>query len=315
MLKRVVKRFMGQKVNPVGFRLKVIPKISFYRFINPHFRMRNLRGWEFCLQPSWICRDFGRMHQEHWLLIKKIGECLFKTSFFMNRCIVKRSSSGVVVDIYALPKSSLLNFSESADVKVKWSVRGASLFADSFSYKRAVLSLLGSLSRQIPVEVTSGVPICFRLHHYSGFIQRSSTSLVLLERVLYIKGNSPFRSDFVRVLFLCTQTPSSGLLASFLVDVLDNIPKRQAFKQRTAVSFVTDSFDVALGALSFTSVRLGGVCVQVKGRLNGVDMSQRLFFRSGVIPLHTQTLPVDYSFREALTFYGVYGVKVWFSYK
>jgi hypothetical protein len=306
---------MGQKVNPVGFRLKVVPKILSCRVINPHFRMQDLRGWDSYLQPSWICRDFGRMHQEHWLLIKKVGECLFKTSFFMNRCIVKRTSSRLVVDIYALPKSSLLNFSESVDLKVKWSVRGVSLVGDSSSYKKAILSLLDSLSHQMPREVTSGVPICFRLHHYSAFLKQSSGPLAVLDRVLHVKGNSLFRADFVRVLFLCTQTPSSGLLAGFLVDVLGNIPKRQSFKQRTAVSFVTDSFAVALDILPLTSVRLCGVCVQVKGRLNGVDMSQRLFFRTGVMPLHTQTLPVDYSFREALTFYGIYGVKVWFSYK
>ena len=41
------------------------------------------------------------------------------------------------------------------------------------------------------------------------------------------------------------------------------------------------------------------------------DMSRTEWFREGRVPLHTLRAHVDYGFAEALTTYGITGVKVW----
>ena len=56
---------------------------------------------------------------------------------------------------------------------------------------------------------------------------------------------------------------------------------------------------------------VGGIKVSCAGRLGGADMSRTEWFREGRVPLHTLRAHVDYGFAEALTTYGITGVKVW----
>jgi len=54
-----------------------------------------------------------------------------------------------------------------------------------------------------------------------------------------------------------------------------------------------------------------GVKIQVSGRIDGKDMSRQMTQRSGRVPLSTLSARIDYGFSEAMTTYGVLGVKVW----
>ena len=59
--------------------------------------------------------------------------------------------------------------------------------------------------------------------------------------------------------------------------------------------------------------RLGaqGVKVMVAGRLGGSEIARTEWYREGRVPLHTLRADIDYGFAEALTTYGIIGVKVW----
>ena len=61
------------------------------------------------------------------------------------------------------------------------------------------------------------------------------------------------------------------------------------------------------------TMRIGaeGVKVKVAGRLNGAEIARNEWYREGRVPLHTLRADVDYGFAEALTTYGILGVKVW----
>jgi small subunit ribosomal protein S3 len=54
-----------------------------------------------------------------------------------------------------------------------------------------------------------------------------------------------------------------------------------------------------------------GIKVSVAGRLGGAEMSRRETYREGKVPLQTLRADIDYGFAEALTTYGLIGVKVW----
>lgn len=54
-----------------------------------------------------------------------------------------------------------------------------------------------------------------------------------------------------------------------------------------------------------------GVRISVGGRLGGSEMSRRESERRGRVPLHTLRADIDFGMAEALTTYGVIGVKVW----
>ncbi len=61
------------------------------------------------------------------------------------------------------------------------------------------------------------------------------------------------------------------------------------------------------------AMRLGaeGIKINVSGRLNGAEIARNEWYREGRVPLHTLRADVDYGFAEALTTYGILGVKVW----
>ncbi len=54
-----------------------------------------------------------------------------------------------------------------------------------------------------------------------------------------------------------------------------------------------------------------GIKVRISGRLNGADMARTEEYKEGRTPLHTFRADIDYSLKEALTVYGIIGVKVW----
>ncbi len=61
------------------------------------------------------------------------------------------------------------------------------------------------------------------------------------------------------------------------------------------------------------AMRLGakGIKVKISGRLGGVEIARKEWYKEGRIPLHTLRANIDYGFSEAFTSYGVIGIKVW----
>ena len=54
-----------------------------------------------------------------------------------------------------------------------------------------------------------------------------------------------------------------------------------------------------------------GIRIQVGGRLGGAEIARSEWYREGRVPLHTLRADIDYATSEALTTYGILGVKVW----
>jgi len=73
------------------------------------------------------------------------------------------------------------------------------------------------------------------------------------------------------------------------------------------------SFRRAMRRAVQTATRAGalGVRVQCSGRLGGIEMSRREWYREGRVPLHTLRAKIDFGFAEAKTTFGRIGVKVW----
>jgi len=54
-----------------------------------------------------------------------------------------------------------------------------------------------------------------------------------------------------------------------------------------------------------------GVKILIAGRIDGKEMARSMSVRQGRVPLQTLSSRIDYGFSEALTSYGILGVKVW----
>ncbi|MBY0316466.1 MAG: 30S ribosomal protein S3 [Bdellovibrionales bacterium] len=62
-----------------------------------------------------------------------------------------------------------------------------------------------------------------------------------------------------------------------------------------------------------SGVRSGvrGIKVQVAGRLDGAEIARTEWYTEKSVPLHTLRADIDYGTAEALTSYGIIGLKVW----
>ncbi len=62
-----------------------------------------------------------------------------------------------------------------------------------------------------------------------------------------------------------------------------------------------------------SAIRSGvrGIKVKVSGRLDGAEIARTEWYNEKSVPLHTLRADIDYGTGEALTTYGIIGVKVW----
>lgn len=73
------------------------------------------------------------------------------------------------------------------------------------------------------------------------------------------------------------------------------------------------SYRRAIKMAMASAIRMGGegIKVTISGRLNGADMARTEMFMEGRVPLHTLRADIDYAVGEALTTFGLLGIKVW----
>ncbi|WP_341793665.1 MULTISPECIES: 30S ribosomal protein S3 [unclassified Rickettsia] len=73
------------------------------------------------------------------------------------------------------------------------------------------------------------------------------------------------------------------------------------------------SFRKAMKTAIQASFKQGGLGIRVScsGRLGGAEIARTEWYREGRVPLHTLRADIDYATAEAITTYGVIGVKVW----
>ena len=73
------------------------------------------------------------------------------------------------------------------------------------------------------------------------------------------------------------------------------------------------SFRRAMKRAVQNALRMGaeGIRINCAGRLGGAEIARTEWYREGRVPLHTFRAEIDYAHSEALTTYGIIGVKVW----
>ena len=62
-----------------------------------------------------------------------------------------------------------------------------------------------------------------------------------------------------------------------------------------------------------SAMRVGALGIKIKcaGRLGGAEMARTEQYKEGAIPLHTLRADIDNAEAEALTTYGIIGIKIW----
>lgn len=99
---------------------------------------------------------------------------------------------------------------------------------------------------------------------------------------------------------------------------IKEVKRPQADAQLAAESVATQlerrvAFRRAMKKVMQSAMKSGakGIKIKVSGRLAGAEMARTEWYMEGRVPLHTLRAKIDYGFAEAMTTYGIIGVKVW----
>ncbi|PAF42715.1 30S ribosomal protein S3 [Helicobacter sp. 11S03491-1] len=99
---------------------------------------------------------------------------------------------------------------------------------------------------------------------------------------------------------------------------IKEVKRPQANAQLAAENVATQlekrvAFRRAMKKVMQTAIKSGakGIKVKVSGRLAGAEMARTEWYMEGRVPLHTLRAKIDYGFAEAMTTYGIIGIKVW----
>ncbi|MGI8968393.1 MAG: 30S ribosomal protein S3 [Chloroflexota bacterium] len=125
-------------------------------------------------------------------------------------------------------------------------------------------------------------------------IGKSGQNVEQLRQLLERRTGKKVKVNIVEV----RQPDSNAVLVAR--SIADQLEKRISFRRAMKQS-IQRAMD--RGAL--------GIKVTVAGRLGGAEMSRRESDRRGRVPLQTLRADVEYGTAEAITTYGVIGVKVW----
>ena len=137
--------------------------------------------------------------------------------------------------------------------------------------------------------------VCLQSGKISFVIGKKGENIEQIEKQLKKQLNNQ------KVSFDVKELKHSNLNANLIARLIaDKIENRQSFK-RAAKSAMEQVMKA--GAV--------GVKISCAGRLNGAEIARTEKFKQGVIPLHTLRADVDYACQEALTTYGIIGIKVW----
>jgi small subunit ribosomal protein S3 len=105
------------------------------------------------------------------------------------------------------------------------------------------------------------------------------------------------KNVYINIIEVKKPEKNSRLVAQQIASQVEaRFPYRRAVKQAILNAIRTGAY---------------GIKVTVSGRLNGAEMARTESYKEGRIPLHTLRADIDYGFAEALTTFGLIGVKVW----
>jgi small subunit ribosomal protein S3 len=105
------------------------------------------------------------------------------------------------------------------------------------------------------------------------------------------------KNVYINIIEVKKPEKNSSLIAQLIAQqITGRFPYRRAVKQAITNAMRTGSL---------------GIKVVVSGRLNNAEIARRESYKEGRIPLHTLRADIDYGFAEALTTFGLIGVKVW----
>ena len=319
---------MGQKVNPIVFRLN--SKIAESK---SQYYGKNMEEFSYYLYQD--------------IEIKKYLTQIFESNgMILQYCVIKRSNLkiNIYVNFYVTSKISVkllssfsnilalkffinkksLNFNKffktiAFKSKIKKTIlRDDSLNSEPFKFlpdeylavtkkKSNYISIFKKKIIESLLQFTGVSKVSLNLNNLQNnsilkVINRAELKSKIQELSIYSKER--FFKEAVEILILVfTNKESSKLLSKFIAFQFQIMKRHNTF-----LTFLKRSLFI-FNTIKFASIQ--GVKILINGRFNGVPRAKGRIIQNGRLPLQSLNSKINYHNTEAQTPYGTFGIKVW----
>ena len=262
---------MGQKVNPVGLRLGIN------------------RGWD----SVWYAKkkEFGNYLIEDYRIREYIKKNVINSG--VSKVMIERTSKKCFVTIYTSRPGFVIGKKGTDIEKIK-----------------------GKLSKLTINEVVLNIKEV-KKPETNSYLVAENIAQQLVKRVSYRRAMKRAMQSAIRLGAKGIKVSISGRLGGNEIARTEwlregSIPShtlRADIDYAEAEALTTYGIKRAMQS----AIRLGakGIKVSISGRLGGNEIARTEWLREGSIPSHTLRADIDYAEAEALTTYGIIGIKVW----
>ena len=311
---------MGQKVNPIVFRLN--SKISDCK---SQYFGKNMEEFSYYLyQDLEIKKYLTRIFESHGMILQ---DCVIKrsnlkiniyTNFYVTSKISVKflsSFSNILALKFFVNKKSL-NFNKffraiAFKSKIKKTILLYNLKKkESKSFiknKSNYISILKKKILESLLQFTGVSKVFLNLNNLQNdAVLKVINNLELKTKIqeLSIYSKERFFKEAVEILILVfTTKENSKLLAKFIAFQFQMMKRHNTF-----LTFLKRSLFI-FNTLKFSSIQ--GVKILINGRFNGVPRAKGRIIQNGRLPLQSLNSKINYHNTEAQTPYGTFGIKVW----
>lgn len=112
--------------------------------------------------------------------------------------------------------------------------------------------------------------------------------------------------SFINTSYIAFYTQNVELITNYLINDLQRTPKHRQYLNNIN-RILMKQYNIFKNCIGYK--------IQLKGRVNGKERSNKIVMKSGKTPLNTLKYKVVYDFKEVLTPYGICSLKFWLFYK
>jgi hypothetical protein len=218
-----------------------------------------------------------------------------KRGFFFKRILIKRTNlrTFIFIEVYGNP---YFKFSVPKEYR-KFKKFHQKLKLDK------IKKFLTKLSN-VPVYLSiNNLFIINRVHR--NFMRR-------LQGQFYRYKHFRFTLTVLGIFSIVLRTKGASFLSRIISYELEFIEKKK--KNKNVWKFIS-FIGKLVESVKFYDKAIHGIRIQLKGRFKGIKRPKKVRYREGMVPFNTLRAIIDYSYSNAVTINGSFGIKVWICYK
>jgi len=298
---------MSKTVNPLGFRLGINQywntKFYLFDYVNSFKKQLLIQNLLYCK----LARVNVKILQ--YSLYKDVGSYFLNANIYIAPTDISTYISKLLFRRYFT--YLLKRYKNNKRIKRNKLKRKAQLFVTKYIkitrkfYFLSIILIKLELERLFTNFLRFPVKIILNNMYYYNLKKRSKAlrKKLLKKFFFYKKKNKSFNS-LIAVLNVAFRFSSAALIAQVIVQEMQKVKKHLGLLKMLQVVFKN------FLKISVTQIR--GIKIKISGKMNGKLRANSQVFHIGIkVPSQTLNANITYSFLEAFTYTGVFGIKVW----